>query len=54
MYTVRRARPKVELGFNNQHNPQYDERTHCQAVEDVVEGGPAERPACALATALLG
>jgi hypothetical protein len=43
MYTVRRARPTVELGFNNQHDPQYDERTHCQAVEDVVEGSPAER-----------
>ncbi len=43
MYTVRRARPKVELGFNNQHDPQYDERTHCQAIEDVVEGSPAER-----------
>jgi hypothetical protein len=43
MYAVRRSRPAVELGFNNHHNPQYDERTHSQSVGDVVEGGPAER-----------
>ena len=33
----------MELGFNKLHNPPYDEKTHCQAVEDVVEGSPAER-----------
>ncbi len=43
MYAVRRSRPAVELGFNNHHNPQYDERTHSQSVEDVVAGSPAER-----------
>ncbi len=43
MYSVRHQGPRVELGFNNQHNPQYDETTHCQAVEDVMAGSPAER-----------
>ena len=33
----------MELGFNNHHNPEYDEKTHSQAVEDVTEGSPAER-----------
>ncbi len=42
MYAVRSA-PQVELGFNNVHSPPYDEKTHCQSVEDVVEGSPAER-----------
>jgi sigma-B regulation protein RsbU (phosphoserine phosphatase) len=35
--------PRVELGFNKDHSPPYDEKTHCQSVEDVVEGSPAER-----------
>ena len=43
MYAVRRSSPPVELGFNNHHNPEYDEKTHSQAVEDVTEGSPAER-----------
>ena len=43
MYAVRRSQPAVELGFNIHHNPQYEERTHSQAVEDVTEGSPAER-----------
>ena len=43
MYAVRRSSPIVELGFNNHHNPEYDEKTHSQAVEDVTEGSPAER-----------
>ena len=43
MYEVRRSGPAVELGFNNHHNPQYDERTHSQSVEDVTPGSPAER-----------
>jgi len=54
MYTVRRARPKVELGFNNQHAPDYDERTHCQAVEDVVEGSPAERAGLRVGDRIIG
>lgn len=43
MYAVRRSSPPVELGFNNHHNPEYDEKTHSQAVEDVTQGSPAER-----------
>ncbi|MGB7584624.1 MAG: SpoIIE family protein phosphatase [Terriglobales bacterium] len=43
MYSVRQSRPAVELGFNILHNPQYDERTHSQSVEDVAAGSPAER-----------
>ncbi|MFZ0286535.1 MAG: hypothetical protein WAL32_14995, partial [Terriglobales bacterium] len=41
MYSVRQSRPAVELGFNILHNPQYDERTHSQSVEDVAAGSPA-------------
>jgi phosphoserine phosphatase RsbU/P len=41
MYAVRSG-PRVELGFNNVHSPRYDEKTHSQSVEDVVEGSPAE------------
>jgi phosphoserine phosphatase RsbU/P len=44
MYTVRYwAPPRVELGFNTLHSPQYDETTRSQSVEDVAEGSPAER-----------
>jgi phosphoserine phosphatase RsbU/P len=43
MYGVRRSGPRVELGFNLHHNPEYDEKTHSQSVEDVAEGSPAER-----------
>ena len=43
MYVVRHPVPRVELGFNNHHSPQYDEKTHSQSVEDVAEGSPAER-----------
>ena len=43
MYGVRRSSPDVELGFNLHHNPEYDEKTHSQSVEDVAEGSPAER-----------
>ncbi|MFZ0417230.1 MAG: SpoIIE family protein phosphatase [Candidatus Sulfotelmatobacter sp.] len=43
MYAVRRSGSQVELGFNNHHNPPFDERTHSQSVEDVTEGSPAER-----------
>jgi sigma-B regulation protein RsbU (phosphoserine phosphatase) len=43
MYAVRRALPTVELGFNLHHDSHYDEKTHSQSVEDVAEGGPADR-----------
>lgn len=43
MYAVRRSSAGVELGFNNHHNPAYDEKTHSQSVEDVTVGSPAER-----------
>jgi len=43
MYGVRRASPAVELGFNKHHNPDYDEKTHSQSVDDVEGGSPAER-----------
>src|SRR5882757_429796 len=42
MYAVR-AFPRVELGFNKDHNPPYDGKMHWQPVEDVVEGSPADR-----------
>jgi membrane-associated protease RseP (regulator of RpoE activity) len=54
MYAVRRSRPAVELGFNNHHNPQYDERTHSQSVEDVVKGGPAERAGLRVGDRIIG
>src|ERR1039458_4817901 len=43
MYAVRHPAPGVELGFNLVNNPRYDDRTHSQSVEDVMEGSPAER-----------
>jgi phosphoserine phosphatase RsbU/P len=43
MYYVRQPGNLVELGFNQTHNDQYDEKTHSIAVGDVVPGSPAER-----------
>src|SRR5580698_3438505 len=43
MYAVRHSVPRVELGFNILHAPQYDEKTHSQVVADVAAGSPAER-----------
>ena len=54
MYAVRHPGTGVELGFNNHHNPQYDERTHSQAVEDVVEGSPAERAGLRVGDRIVG
>jgi len=54
MYVVRRTPPAVELGFNNQHNPQYDDRTHSQSVEDVTEGSPAERAGLRVGDRIIG
>ncbi len=42
MYAVR-SHPRVELGFNKVHDLPYDEKTHAQPVQDVVEASPAER-----------
>ena len=54
MYAVRYSGPRVELGFNILHNPQYDERTHSQSVEDVVEGSPAERAGLRVGDRIVG
>jgi membrane-associated protease RseP (regulator of RpoE activity) len=54
MYAVRRSRPDVELGFNNHHNPEYDEKTHSQGVEDVTEGSPAERAGLRVGDRVIG
>lgn len=54
MYAVRRPGPVVELGFNNHHNSRYDERTHSQAVEDVVEGSPAEHAGLRVGDRVIG
>ena len=55
MYAVRQSsRPAVELGFNNHHNPQYDERTHSQTVEDVAGGSPAERAGLRVGDRIIG
>jgi len=43
MYDVRSPNSQVELGFNYQHNEQYDEKTHSVPVGDVVKDSPAER-----------
>ncbi|HET7106621.1 MAG TPA: SpoIIE family protein phosphatase [Candidatus Acidoferrum sp.] len=43
MYVERTAVPRVELGFNSKHVNQYDGKTHCMKVSDVVPGSPAER-----------
>ena len=42
MYAVR-SFPQVELGFNKDHNPPFDDKMHWQPVEDVMPGSPAER-----------
>jgi phosphoserine phosphatase RsbU/P len=53
MYAVRSA-PRVELGFNKDHNPSYDEKTHSQPVQDVVEGSPAERAGLRVGDRIIG
>ena len=54
MYAVRSSRPAVELGFNIRHNPEFNETTHCQAVEDVMEGSPAERAGLRVGDRVIG
>ena len=54
MYAVRRPVPGVELGFNLVNNSRYDERTHSQSVEDVVEGSPAERAGLRVGDRIIG
>jgi phosphoserine phosphatase RsbU/P len=55
MYAVRQtSRPVVELGFNNQHNPRYDQTTHSQSVEDVAPGSPAERAGLRVGDRIIG
>ena len=54
MYAVRYQGPRVELGFNILHNPQYDEKTHSQSVEDVAEGSPAERAGLRVGDRVIG
>jgi len=54
MYAVRRSSPAVELGFNIHHNPEFNEATHCQAVEDVMEGSPAERAGLRVGDRVIG
>jgi sigma-B regulation protein RsbU (phosphoserine phosphatase) len=53
MYVVR-AGPRVELGFNYIHNPPYDQKTHSQPVEDVVEGSPADRAGLRVGDRIVG
>ncbi len=43
MYNVRSPNSMVELGFNKLHDEQYNQKTHSIAVDDVVQGSPAER-----------
>jgi sigma-B regulation protein RsbU (phosphoserine phosphatase) len=54
MYAVRRSSPAVELGFNNHHNPEYDQKTHSQLVEDVTKGSPAERAGLRVGDRVIG
>src|SRR5579863_2385222 len=54
MYAVRHSHPAVELGFNNHHNSQYDEKAHSQSVEDVMEGSPAERAGLRVGDRVIG
>ncbi len=54
MYAVRYPAPGVELGFNLAHDSHYDERTHSQSVEDVVQGSPAERAGLRVGDRIIG
>ena len=54
MYAVRHPAPGVELGFNLVNNPRYDDRTHSQSVEDVMEGSPAERAGLRVGDRVIG
>ena len=54
MYAVRHPAPGVELGFNLVNNSRYDDRTHSQSVEDVMEGSPAERAGLRVGDRVIG
>ena len=54
MYAVRHPAPGVELGFNLVNPSRYDERTHSQSVEDVMEGSPAERAGLRVGDRVIG
>ncbi|MGA2965636.1 MAG: PDZ domain-containing protein, partial [Terriglobales bacterium] len=54
MYAVRHPVPGVELGFNLVSPSRYDERTHSQSVEDLVEGSPAERAGLRVGDRVIG
>jgi sigma-B regulation protein RsbU (phosphoserine phosphatase) len=54
MYAVGHPAPGVELGFNLVNNPRYDDRTHSQSVEDVMEGSPAERAGLRVGDRVIG
>ncbi len=43
MYDARLPNTQVELGFNNQHNESFEEKTHSIFIHDVVKGSPAEQ-----------
>ena len=51
---MRHPVPGVELGFNLVNPSRYDERTHSQSVEDVVEGSPAERAGLRVGDRIIG
>src|ERR1039458_7405958 len=54
MYAVRHPVQEVELGFNLVNPSRYDERTHSQSVEDVMEGSPAERAGLRVGDRVIG